>query len=77
MFYKVMAIGDLHDDPHQTKERFTWLGEHLLATKPDYCISIGDWVTLDSLNTHVGNETLAGSLTTRFFGTKIISAWHA
>lgn len=55
-----MAIGDLHDAPDLEKSRFTWLGKHLLATKPDYCISIGDWVTLDSLNTHIDNATLSG-----------------
>jgi len=56
--YKVLAIGDAHDDPHLPKDRFRWFGAHAAAMKADYVVQIGDWATLDSLNSHIGNETL-------------------
>jgi len=57
--YKVLAIGDAHDDPHIPKDRFRWFGKHAAAMDADYVVQIGDWATLDSLNTHIPNETLA------------------
>lgn len=59
-FVRVMAVGDCHDDPHLNKDRFTHYGMELVKNKPPVFIQIGDWVTLDSLNTHIGNETLSG-----------------
>jgi hypothetical protein len=57
--YKVLAIGDAHDDPHLPKDRFRWFGAHAAAMKADYVVQIGDWATLDSLNSHIPNDTLA------------------
>lgn len=56
--YRVLAIGDAHDDPHIPKDRFRWFGKHAAAMKADYVVQIGDWATLDSLNSHIPNETL-------------------
>ena len=56
--YRVLAIGDAHDDPHIPKDRFRWFGKHASAIKADYVVQIGDWATLDSLNSHIPNETL-------------------
>lgn len=56
--YKVLAIGDAHDDPHLNKDRFRWFGAHAKNMACDYVVQIGDWATLDSLNSHIGNETL-------------------
>lgn len=58
----VMAVGDCHDDPHLQKDRFTHYGKELLKNKPSYFIQIGDWATLDSLNTHIDNGSTSGKL---------------
>lgn len=56
--YRVLAIGDAHDDPHIPKDRFRWFGKHAAAMKADYVVQIGDFATLDSLNAHIPNDTL-------------------
>lgn len=60
--YRVLAIGDAHDHPDLPKDRFRWLGKHAAALGVDYVVQIGDFFTLDSLNSHVSNETLLGKL---------------
>lgn len=57
---RVLAIGDAHDSPEIPKNRFRWLGRLASDEGCDWTVSIGDWLTLDSLNTHVANETLLG-----------------
>jgi len=57
--YKVLAIGDAHDDPHIPKDRFRWFGKHAKEMGANYVVQIGDWATLDSLNSHIPNDTLA------------------
>lgn len=57
---RVLAMGDLHDSPELPKDRFRWLGRLAADEGCDHLNSIGDWLTLDSLNTHVANETLLG-----------------
>jgi hypothetical protein len=49
---KVVAIGDLHQKPGRSHERFTWIGRFVADEKPDNVISIGDFATLDSLSSH-------------------------
>jgi hypothetical protein len=56
--YRVLAIGDAHDDPHLSKDRFRWFGKYAAEMKADYVVQIGDWATLDSLNAHIPNEIL-------------------
>lgn len=58
--YRVLAIGDAHDDPAIPKDRFRWMGKHAQAMGADYVIQIGDMFTLDSLNQHIPNDTLQG-----------------
>ena len=57
---RICCIGDAHDTPGLSKERFRWIGEHINATRPDVVVQIGDFATVDSLNSHEGNETLKG-----------------
>lgn len=58
---RVICIGDAHDSPALTdKSRFKWIGKYCRQEKPDVVIQIGDFATLDSLNTHVPNETFQG-----------------
>ena len=58
---RVVCIGDAHDSPAiEDKSRFTWIAEYIKREKPDIVIQIGDFVTLDSLNSHIGNETYHG-----------------
>ncbi len=58
--YRVLAIGDAHDAPGLAKDRFRWIGKHAKASHPDWIVSIGDFMSLDSLNTHIPNENLTG-----------------
>jgi hypothetical protein len=58
--YRVLAIGDAHDTPGLSKDRFRWIGRHAAETRPDWIVSIGDFLTLDSLNSHIPNENLQG-----------------
>src|SRR6185437_6824322 len=60
--YRILAIGDAHDHPDIVKDRFRWIGRHGAEIGADYVLSIGDLLTLDSLNTHIANETLLGKL---------------
>lgn len=55
---RILAIGDAHDDPRIDKDRFVWIGRHIAATQPDYAVQIGDFATLDSLNSHIPNDSL-------------------
>ena len=50
--YRILGIGDAHDKPGRSKERFTWIGRHAAATAPDKIVSIGDFMSLDSLARH-------------------------
>lgn len=58
--HRVLAIGDAHDDPRLDKERFKWFGRLAAESRPDAIVQIGDWATLDSLNTFEANDTIAG-----------------
>lgn len=58
--YRVLAIGDAHDAPGLEKSRFRWIGKHAKETRPDWIVSIGDFLTFDSLNSHIPNENLTG-----------------
>jgi transposase-like protein len=58
---RVVCVGDAHDTPGiPDKSRFEWIGKYTKAVKPDVLVQIGDFADLDSLNTHVPNETYAG-----------------
>jgi hypothetical protein len=50
--YRVVAIGDLHDDPRLSKDRFRWIGRYIAETKPDRVVQIGDWGNFDSMSMH-------------------------
>lgn len=55
---RIVAIGDAHDSPHiPNKSRFEWIGNYIRKEKPDVVLQIGDFATLDSLNTHTPNHT--------------------
>jgi predicted phosphodiesterase len=49
---KVGVIGDTHDSPGQSKERFKWMARWCADRKFDYVVQIGDWLSLDSLSSH-------------------------
>jgi hypothetical protein len=57
---KILAIGDAHDDPDTPKDRFRWMGALAQDEGVDWVVQIGDCASLDSLNSHIPNETLAG-----------------
>jgi predicted phosphodiesterase len=48
----VLAIGDAHDKPGLSKDRFTWMGRLAADRRPDAIVSIGDWADLGSLSMH-------------------------
>lgn len=69
---RVVCIGDAHDSPAiEDKSRFTWIAKYIKREKPDIVIQIGDFATLDSLNTHVGNETYHGKAKPSFIADMI------
>lgn len=57
---RCVVIGDAHDSPPIPKERFEWIGSYINETKPDIVVQIGDFCTLDSLNSHIPNESYQG-----------------
>lgn len=58
---RIVCVGDAHDSPLiPDKSRFEWIGKYVRAAKPDVLIQIGDFADMDSLNSHVANETYAG-----------------
>jgi len=63
---RVLALGDLHDDPYLPKDRFGWIGKHAAEMQPDRIVSIGDICDLESLSFHSGNATEAGRYKPRF-----------
>jgi hypothetical protein len=64
---KVLAIGDCHASPDTPcKERFKWMGRLAADLGVDYAVQIGDFATLDSLNSHIPNESLLGKTKNRF-----------
>lgn len=63
---RILAIGDAHDDPETPKDRFRWMGKLAQDRGVDWIVQIGDFASMDSLNTHIPNETLAGKLKNPF-----------
>jgi hypothetical protein len=63
---RVLAIGDVHDDPYLPKDRFAWFGKLAAETQPDRIVQIGDICDLESLSFHSGNETDSGRYKPRF-----------
>lgn len=63
---RILAIGDAHDDPETPKDRFRWMGRWAQDEGVDWIVQIGDFSSLDSLNSHIPNETLAGKLKNPF-----------
>lgn len=79
---KVLCSGDSHDSPGLSKERFTWFGNMIVAEKPDLVFHCGDIATLDSLNSHIRNDSLEGKLKPSFEDdmaslTEALKALHA
>jgi hypothetical protein len=57
---RVLAMGDAHDTPNLDKRRFRWMGKLGADRGVHWAVSIGDWLTIDSLNSHIGNDTILG-----------------
>lgn len=47
-----LVIGDAHDEPGRSQERFTALGNYIVATRPDNIVQIGDWGSYESVSFH-------------------------
>jgi hypothetical protein len=65
--YKVLVIGDAHDHPTIPKDRFRWMGRHAAEMGADWVVQIGDMLTLDSLNSHIPNDTLQAKTKNPFY----------
>jgi hypothetical protein len=65
--YRVLLIGDAHDDPETEKDRFRWMGRHAAEMGADWVVQIGDMLTLDSLNAHIPNDTLQAKTKNPFY----------
>jgi hypothetical protein len=59
---RVLAIGDAHDCPSLSKDRFRWMGALANERGVDWIVQIGDFGSFDSLSSHIPNDTLAGKL---------------
>ena len=59
-YKKVIVLPDLHDSPDIPKDRFRWIGRYLTKEQPDAVINIGDTADMESLCSHVKNETFHG-----------------
>jgi hypothetical protein len=46
------VVPDSHDDPSVSQERYTWLGQFILDTKPDVVMELGDFADLHSLSSY-------------------------
>ena len=57
---RVVVIGDAHDSPGLSKDRFWWMSKYIRKQKPDYVIQIGDFANWDSLSVHTKPETYEG-----------------
>lgn len=58
---EIAVIGDAHDSPHlPNKDRFEWMGKWIADHKIPWVVSIGDWLTLDSLSSHTDPATFEG-----------------
>lgn len=57
---RVLAIGDLHQDPrHPDRLKvLTWIARYASRERFDHIVQIGDWSTWDSVNQHDRNDTL-------------------
>ena len=51
-YKRTLVIGDAHADPRFSNERFSALGNYIIATKPDNIVQIGDFGNLDSISFH-------------------------
>jgi hypothetical protein len=58
---RILAIGDLHQDPRHPERLpiLTWLGRLASEHRPERIIQVGDWSTFDSVNNHDRNDTMA------------------
>lgn len=56
---RVLAIGDLHQDPRHPDrlEVLTWIARYASRERFDHIVQIGDWSTWDSVNQHDRNDT--------------------
>lgn len=57
---RVLEIGDAHDSPNMDKKRFRWMGKLAADRGVHWAVSIGDFLTLDSLNSHISNDSILG-----------------
>ena len=61
---RVLAIGDLHQDPRHPHrlDVLTWIARYASEHRIPRVIQIGDWSTWDSVNMHDPNDTAAARL---------------
>lgn len=62
----VIVLPDLHDAPGLCQDRFKWIGQYLNDEQPDAVINIGDTADLESLCSHVKNESWEGKFKPSF-----------
>ena len=59
----VLVIGDSHDSPKMSKDRFFWIGKFCAELKPDILIHIGDISSFDSLCHFIPDDTYTAKVT--------------
>lgn len=63
---KIVAIGDTHDQPGMSKERFKWIARHCGEVMPDRVVHIGDLADFGSVSGHEQPGTVAHAERPRF-----------
>jgi len=68
-----LVIGDTHDAPTLSKERFFWIGRHTAVLRPDIIIHIGDMSSFDSLCHFIPDDTYTAKITKPLFEEDMLS----
>lgn len=72
----IVVIPDLHDCPKTDTTRLKWIARFINDYLPDHIIQIGDILDMESLCSHVPNDTVGGKLKPHFMA-DIESLAHA
>jgi len=63
---RVVAIGDTHDQPGMSKDRFKWIGRYCVEAMPHRIVQIGDFASWDSVSTHDAPGSVSHALRPSF-----------
>jgi hypothetical protein len=57
----ILVIGDAHSNPAFNNDRFDWLGQLIVDTRPDVIVDVGDFADMASLSSYdIGKKCFEG-----------------